>query len=415
MKRIEISLEQNKMREFNWGIFIPALILSILGILFIYSASKGAGNTAFLLRQSIAFGIGLFMMIITIYLPKRFFETYWFIFYIFSIILLAAVLVFGQVVYGTKGWLKYGSLSFQPAEFAKFGLILALAGFISRKGISISNIRDLFYSAILVIVPFVLIWMQPDHGTASVLLVLYLGFLFWVGFNSFFIYVILSIPLLVLFSFKGFWFYIIALVIFSLLTLFFRKKLIFTLIVIGLYISIGFITPLIYNQLQSHQKSRIDSFVNPTLDPLGTGYNVLQSTMAVGSGGLFGKGLFQGSQTQLRYIPMQWTDFIFSVPTEEWGFLGGVGVILIYMFLILKIIEVANLTDNKFNSIVCFGITIIFIYHISINIGMVIGLTPVMGLPLPFMSYGGTALIINLIFIGFVLHTHRTYVLKHNE
>jgi len=137
--------------------------------------------------------------------------------------------------------------------------------------------------------------------------------------------------------------------------------------------------------------------------------------MAVGSGGWTGKGLFQGSQTQLRYIPMQWTDFIFSVPTEELGFLGGTGLILLYLWLISTTIKIANETDSRFNSLACFGIATVFMYHIIINIGMVIGLTPVMGLPLPFMSYGGTSLIINFLFVGIILNSHRVYIMKRNN
>jgi rod shape determining protein RodA len=198
-------------------------------------------------------------------------------------------------------------------------------------------------------------------------------------------------------------------VLFSIFAMLFKVSWIQKGIVISIFILIGYIGPLIYDNLLDHQKSRIETFLNPGSDPRGQGYNVIQSMMAVGSGGLSGKGFLQGTQTQLRYIPMQWTDFIFSVPTEEFGFPAGVGIIMAFVFFLIRAINIAKEADDKFYSIAIFGIASVFLYHIIINIGMVIGLVPVMGIPLPFLSYGGTSMIVNLAFVGFMLNAYRNH------
>lgn len=412
MKKLNIDLDKNTPNYFDFGIVIPVLLLTIIGLYSIYSATRGIGQDTLFIRQSVSAVIGLVAMFGIIFLPKKFFESFWIPIYGISTVLLIAVLVFGEVIYGTKGWLRIGSLSLQPAELSKFAVILALAGYISGKGIYLSNIRDLSISIAIAILQFLLIWVQPDHGSSSVILVILIAIFYWSGFNKLLIFLIVSVPILILLSFKGLIFYIVAAVVFSIIVIFMRKQIVLTILAVLIYSSIGFATPFVFNQLQPHQKERIEAFINPTSDPLGSGYNVLQSVMAVGSGGIYGKGVLQGSQTQLRYIPMQWTDFIFSVPAEELGFLGSSSVIILFLILIIRIVRIAASIDSKFNSIAVFGIASVFFYHITINIGMVIGLTPVMGLPLPFMSYGGTSLIINYMFIGFVIYTNRVYILK---
>ena len=185
-----------------------------------------------------------------------------------------------------------------------------------------------------------------------------------------------------------------------------------TVIVAAIFVSAGVVAPLVYEGLAPHQKERIDTFLNPGSNPLGAGYNVMQSLMAVGSGGVSGKGFTQGTQTQLRYIPMQWTDFIYSVPSEEFGFVGGAIVIALHFGLIWRAIITASIVANKFYSIICIGAATIFFYHTTINIGMAIGIMPVMGIPLPFMSYGGTSLIMTMGLGGLILNAHRQHELK---
>ena len=163
------------------------------------------------------------------------------------------------------------------------------------------------------------------------------------------------------------------------------------------------------NRLEPYQRDRIETFMNPGKNPKGKGYNVIQSILAVGSGGLAGKGFLQGTQTQLRYIPEQWTDFIFSVPTEEFGFIGGAGVVVLLAMFILRAVRIALETDSMFFSVIAFGVASVIFYHTAINIGMAIGLTPVMGIPLPFLSSGGSALMVNLTMVGLLFNAFRSF------
>jgi rod shape determining protein RodA len=352
-------------------------------------------------------------MTIIVFLPKNFVSNATPYIYGISVLLLVIVLLFGTVIYGTKGWLRIGSFSLQPAELAKFGLLLGLAKYISSKGVDVRNIRGSGISILLSIIPALLIYLQPDHGTVTVIIAILGGVLYWAGFNPFILFFIVVIPVLILLALKGFVFYVVGAVVFSGLAILFKRKIVLTLIAIGIFVSIGFIAPIVYGNLQDHQKSRIETFLNPGNDPRGTGYNVIQSKMAVGSGGLTGKGFMQGTQTQLRYIPMQRTDFIYSVPTEEFGFLGGAFVLLLFSVLLVRLVSLASMFD-KFSSVIAAGTAMMFLYHCIINIGMVIGLIPVMGIPLPFMSYGGSSMLINLAVIGIILNSYRNHKIKRN-
>jgi rod shape determining protein RodA len=412
MKNFEFSLDEQRKDYFDWGLFVPAMFLIGIGLLSIFSATRGSNMESNFIRQLISTGIGIAIMFVIIFLPKNLLKLSALFVYGACLITLVLVLIIGVEIYSTKGWLRLGTLSFQPAEFAKLGLIMALANFISSKGVDVGNIRDFGISFLTLLLPLGFVFLQPDHGTSSVLFAIFLGILFWAGFNSFVLFFILSLPVLVVMSLKGMIFYVIGVIIASVISVLFRKNIILTIAAIVIFVVVGYMAPLFYNNLMEHQKARIETFLNPEADPRGTGYNVLQSVMAVGSGELAGKGFLQGTQTQLRYIPMQWTDFIFSVPTEEFGFIGGSIVISLYLMLILRAVKIAKETDDKFQSLMCFGIASVFIYHCLINIGMAIGLMPVMGIPLPFMSYGGTYMIINLIFVGLLLNTHRQYKIK---
>jgi rod shape determining protein RodA len=208
---------------------------------------------------------------------------------------------------------------------------------------------------------------------------------------------------------------LIALVAVSVGTLLFRRTLLVTAVVIGINIGAGYGMPWVFNNvLKPYQKQRIEILLDPNKDPRGQGYNVVQSKMAVGSGGLFGRGFQQGTQTQLRYIPKQWTDFIYCVPTEEFGFIGGTLVIGLLAGLSMRLLRVAEIVQRKFESTVIAGIASIWAYHTFINIGMALGLLPVIGIPLPFMSAGGTSLVINLAMLGFVMNFFRQMRKRHD-
>lgn len=409
-----LNIRLKKESQIDWILVSACMVLVLFGLISIYSSVYGSSIDSNFTKQLISVMLGLGVMTAIVFIPDSFIKLIAYPAYISSILLLVAVLFIGESVYGTKGWISLGGFNLQPAEFSKMGTLLALATFLSGKGRDIRTIRDLGISLIIVAIPAGLIFIQPDVGTASVLFAMFLGILFWSGFSALFLYAVVVSPILVILSLKDIiWFYV-GLGIASIVVLFFKSRQFAIALTIVLFISLGFIAPQIYDNLMPHQKNRISSFLDPDLDPQGAGYNVIQSKVAVGSGGIIGKGFLEGTQTQLRYIPMQWTDFIFSVPAEEFGFVGSSIIIIAYLVLMLRMLNIAYNSNDTFFSIVSIGILFIFIYHIIINIGMVIGIMPVMGIPLPFMSYGGTSMILNLMLIGFLLNTYRSQVKRRN-
>lgn len=405
-----LNIRLKKESKFDWILIFSCLTLIFFGLVSIYSAVYGSSIDSNFTKQLISVLLGLSVMTAIIFIPESFINFMSYIVYGISILLLVAVLFIGESVYGTKGWISLGSFNLQPAEFAKIGTLLALASYLSGKGKDIRTLRDFGFSSFIVIIPAALIFLQPDVGSASVLFAMFLGILFWSGFSSVILYTIIISPILVILSLKDIVWYYVGLTISSVVMLFFKSKIFLVGLSIALFISLGFIAPQIYENLMPHQQKRISSFLNPDLDPQGAGYNVIQSKVAVGSGGIVGKGFLEGTQTQLRYIPMQWTDFIFSVPAEEFGLIGSSIIILAYLIMLLRILNIAYNSQDTYFSIVSAGALFIFLYHITINIGMVIGIMPVMGIPLPFMSYGGTSVLFNLMLIGLLLNAYRTQV-----
>lgn len=406
------------VKSFDFSTFLVTILLVAAGLISIYSAtyiytsSFETGMSSIFLKQLVSAGIGLFIMTGIMLLPEKWIQANTLLFYVISIALLLLVLVVGRTVAGTKGWLYLGGFTIQPAEIAKPATLMIVARHLASKGTDIRTFRDFAVVAGLTGLPLILIMLQPDTGSATVLLAIFLTVLLWVGFDIFYLFFIICIPVIIIMSLVGQTQMIITISIMSVLTVFFRKKLLLTVAAVCIFVAVGLASPAIYKALPPHQQARIASFLDPNKDPRGKGYNVLQSKLAVGSGGLTGKGFMQGTQTQLRYIPKQWTDFIFSVPSEEFGFIGSVSVILLITILILRAARIAMITDNPFSSILSLGIAGIFFYHFFINIGMAIGLLPVMGIPLPFMSAGGTSLIVNMAMVGLLLNIQRNKKIK---
>lgn len=402
----------NLWEGIDWITLLVTSILVVIGLMSIYSSSPNSLKSALLQKQLISTIIGFILLIAIVYSPSNFIKNIPIPVYILSILLLVSVLLFGTAIKGTKGWIRLGGFSLQPSEIAKLGVLITLARYLARKGTDIRTLRNSSFSILITLLPVGLIIMQPDIGSASVILSMLLGIFFWTGFEVLFIYVVVASPFVILLSLLGEIYLIITTTVFSLLTFAFRKKIVLSIGIVSLFIILGISSPIIYDNLMPHQQNRIQSFLNPGSDPRGSGYNVWQSMLAVGSGGLSGKGYMEGTLTQLKYIPEQWTDFIFSVTAEEFGFIGAFIVILAELILLLRIYNIAYNIEDKFFSIICFGTATIFFYHCLINIGMVIGVSPVMGIPLPFMSYGGSAIIINLMLVGFSLHAYRHNILK---
>ncbi len=356
-------MRKRELKNIEWSVGIIAIILCIIGLVALFSATQEAEYDEFN-KQCIWLVVSLIIAIAVLLIDYQSIVRISPIFYGAFILLLIAVL-FTTPVNGATSWFDIGFFSFQPGEFAKVFVILFLAYAITKiqekDKTSINKPLKLLMILAIVIVPVLLIMKQPDYGTAAA--------------------------------------FIIA-TIFMLITAGIDKKYI-----LGAVILVVVSVPLIYNFiLPEHAKKRIDIFLNPESDPRGSGYNIIQSKLAIGAGGLTGMGLLKGNQTQLGFLYPKTTDFIYAVIGEEMGFVIGCTVIILYVLLITKCLYVAKTAKDEAGSIIVSGITGIFIFHIIENIGMVMGLLPITGVPLPFISYGGSSLITNFICIALILN-----------
>ena len=311
-------------------------------------------------------------------------------------------------MYGAKSWLNLGAFGFQPSEFAKIGTILALAAFLSRRNTNIESFSDILMALVIGFIPVILILLEPDMGTALVFVALILTMIFWKGISLFGLFVVLSPGFVAVSSLFGTYYLFGALIIVLAILFFFKKDIFFSGSIMALNIGAGFFADYVYKALSPHQQRRIQSFIDPSADPLGAGYNAIQARVAIGSGGLFGKGFLHGNQTQLQFIPEQWTDFIYCVIGEEFGFIGAVVVMFLFLIIFLRILRIASLSKDEFLSLTVMGILAVFVIHFAINIGMTIGIMPVIGIPLPFVSYGGSSLLVNMFMLGIVGNIYRT-------
>ena len=330
-------------------------------------------------------------------LDSKFFTTFSPIFYGITIILLILVLLIGRNVGGNQAWIPIGSFRLQPSEFAKFATCLLLARYLSSGTIKVQDIRTQLVAAFIILIPTVLILLQPDAGSAltfsSLILLLYRE-----GLSGYFLAIEgLSILLFVLTVLYDKYIVLAGIIVCAGIIFYnYRKsKKMIKVTGFGVLFSILFIFSVdyAYNQiLKPHQRNRIDLILGKVDDPRGIGYNLNQSKIAIGSGGIFGKGYLQGTQTKYNFVPEQSTDFIFCTIGEEWGFIGCFFVIGLYLFLLIRIINIAERQRSSFARIYGYGVASILFFHIFINIGMTIGLIPVIGIPLPFLSYGGSSL-----------------------
>ena len=349
--------------HFDWGLLGIVLLIASIGILNLYSVTSNeeTAGTPLYLKQALWLAIGLGAMLVIAFVEYRFYTDFAYIVYATAVILLIIVLVYGIITFGAQRWMKVGPLIFQPSEFVKISLILALAKFFQRyPGREGYSLKQLAFPFFLLFLPMILVLKQPHLGTAIVLLLIFLSILIFVKV---------------------------------------RWSALITLGVIGLSI-----LPLVWRFLKDYQRQRIITFFNPDLDPLGAGYHLIQSKIAIGSGGLFGKGFMKGTQCKLGFLPEQHTDFIFSALGEEWGLVGCFIVLGLYFLLILWGLRIAIGSKDRFGAILCFGVVAMLFWHTLINIGMVLGLMPVVGIPIPLLSYGGSFLLSTLIGIGLLLN-----------
>lgn len=396
--------------RFNFKILIAVLALMTIGLLAIYSATNGNPSVVDNFKKQVAGAIaGLILMVTIYYLPPRYLQLAAYPLYGFTLFLLVLVLFVGKRVLGHTSWFSIGGFGIQPSEFAKIATVLTLARFLSDKQFDtdVSKPRDFLIAIFLGLFPVCLIMLQPDAGTSLVFFAVLLPILYWGGMPNFILFVIVTPIIVAVCSFLGTYFFVGAMIVASIVLLFFKKNLLITTLAIVMFLVAGMSVNVVFNKLQPYQKKRIIAVFNPESDALGSGYNVIQSKIAIGSGGLWGKGFLQGTQTQLKYIPEQWTDFIFCMVGEEFGFAGSIVVVLLFFLLIAQAIHTAFQSKNKFLSLCTIGFSCIFMYHAFFNIGMTCGIMPVIGIPLPFMSYGVSFLVSNFIMIGIFLNTYR--------
>jgi len=350
---------------------------------------------------------GYFLAIMISNIPLDRIKKYVFPFYIISILSLIFVYFFGITIYGAQRWLSLGLFTFQPSEVAKLSTLLVIALVLEKN--KIYSLKDLVKPIILVSIPWILIFFQPDLGTSLVLIFLFFVMLYWAQMPIEWILIVVLSLFTSLFSFVSpfilfLWIPLMGLLAFKSL----ERRIIFAIITMAFHTIIAKLTPFLWNfGLKDYQKDRLILFIDPSRDPLGGGYHLLQSKIAIGSGGIFGSGFLKGKLTNLNFIPEQHTDFIFSALGEETGFIGSFLVVCIFFILIIQLTRIAKNARTDFESLIVIAIASIFLFQIIINIFMTIGLGPVTGIPLPFMSYGRTSLLINFSCIGFALSTSK--------
>ncbi len=385
----------------DWALLFPAMFLLVLGVLAIYSATRLATGDAdiYFERHLIYLGMGMGVFGVFFFMPLRLWEDSAYIVFAFSLILLIVVLFFGVQTYGAQRWFAVGPFRFQPSEFAKLALIVVLARYISGKRVDLSRGGPIVLTLGLVLLPTALVLQQPDLGTAGAFPALALPMLIWGGMPRILLFVLVS-PMIGLMLIYNLWLWIVFLLV---AVVAFRVSRLSNLL-LGLFIAcqvvLHFGAPRFIATLHPYQQARIQTFFDPGSDPSGSGWQVLQSRIAIGSGELFGKGYLEGSQKALAFLPMQHNDFIFSVIGEELGFFGTVLVVLAFVALVLRALRLAVQCRSAFGSLLLVGVGGLIFYHAAVNMAMTMGLFPVTGLPLPFLSYGGSFLWTMLAAIG---------------
>lgn len=334
-------------------------MLTAFGLFILYSATYAASGFHEVTRQLFYFLFGAFLAMLLIFFDYRSLHKCCKYIYGFVIFLLVLVVIIGKEALGAQRWISLGPLgTFQPSEIAKLGLIITISSYLTKQEFQV-HWKAFLLTGIHIGIPALLIMKQPDLGTSLVLVACTFGILFVTGYHP------LLLTIVIIAGGGG-----------------------------------------IINFLSEYQKARLLVFIDPTKDPQGSGWNIIQSLIAVGSGGVFGKGYLGGTQTQLRFVPEHHTDFIFTVIAEETGFLGSLILLILYFLLLWFGIKIAIKAKDRFGKLLATGIVVMFLFHILVNIGMTMGIMPITGIPLPFISYGGSALITNLLAVGLLINIH---------
>jgi rod shape determining protein RodA len=400
-----VSLAGIKIRDYEWKLPAAALALSLIGIILIFSAqyhSDNPGAQSYYLRQSAWLFVALIAFVLTVMTAPRFFDFISYPFYFFMLLLLTIVLLIGSTQMGASRWFSLGPINFQPSEFAKLAVLLALARYFAFVKLPPESKKRLVLSFLLVAVPAGLILKQPDLGTALVYFVLLFSMWLFSGLSPLYLVLIISplVSLATAFHWLPWGVYFLLLLALLFLS---KPPLVISVIVTIVNLVFGAAYPLLWNRLADYQKMRILIFLDPGRDPQNAGYQIIQSIISIGSGGVLGKGFLSGSQTRLEYLPVRHTDFVFSVLGEEFGLIGGMVVLGLFAFIVYRGMKIAARCRSPFLAPVAWGAVTIIFFQMMVNIGMTMGLMPVTGLPLPFVSYGGTSLVFFWILIGLMV------------
>jgi len=354
-------IDRRLFTHIEWLTLALTIALAVIGLATVYSATHSQSPSIY--RKEVYWVIlGSLFMIAALVINYIWIERLAYFIYGSTVLLLISVFIIGHSAAGARRWISLGFFTLQPSELAKLGLIVVLAKYFSTRSFSHKgmSLKDLVIPGMLMLVPFLLIAKQPDLGT---------GIILWMIFCS----VVLTVKV--------------------------RPR-----VLIGMFASFAALAPFAWKALKGYQKARLTSFLNPGADPLGSGYHLMQSKIAIGSGGFFGKGFTKGTQGKLMFLPEHHTDFAFAILAEEWGLIGSFVVISLFLGLILEGLNTASTSKDRFGFLMAFGITAMFFWHVVINLGMVSGILPVVGVPLPFVSYGGSFLITSMTAAGLLIN-----------
>jgi rod shape determining protein RodA len=392
----------------DWPLVLTALALSIFGILMVYSAGQ-TEVPSYVARawkqQTVWFVISLIGAWAISRASVRMLEWMTTPLYVLSVLLLLATLVIGTgagTAASTKSWIAFGPFRLQPSELAKLTVVLMLGKVLAANREAPKTLLELWKPALVVGIPWLLIMAQPDLGTGIVFIGILFGMLFWFGIPWPLLVLVASpaVSLILAFSTRAWATWFILLVV---LVLWYRPFIGEGVFLVVSNVAMGVLAPLLWEHLQPYQQKRLLVFLDPTADPRQSGYHVLQSKVAIGSGGFFGKGWLLGTQKRLAFLPEQHTDFIFAVVGEELGFLGVTAAIALFLVLFLRVIRIAERANDSYSSLVAFGLLAGWFVHVLVNVGMTLSLMPITGIPLPFFSYGGSFMLASWLAIGILV------------
>jgi rod shape determining protein RodA len=367
-----MRFDRRLFTNFDWALFLLLFLILSVGLVNLYSAGFAfTQDTSLCLKQCRWVILGLICMVFAFSVDYRAIIRHTYFIYGIAIFLLLVVLFYGYVTHGSRRWILFMGFSFQPSELMKLVIILTLAKYFDENKLNRPLLlKDLLFPALLTLIPFLLIIQQPDLGTALIVLIIFLSMVLFIGVN----WKSLSIACMT-----------------------------------GLAL-----LPLAWFLLRDYQRERIITLFAPEKDPLGSGYHIIQSMIAIGSGGWWGKGFLKGTQTHLRFLPEQQTDFVFSVFAEEWGFIGILFLMALFFSFIVWGLKISLNSKDYLGTLLAFGITMLIAWSVLINVGMVLGLLPVVGIPLPFMSYGGSSMVVLLIAVGLLLNISTRRFILHS-